>query len=142
MSSRYSNAEIRKLGLGHLISPADVPEEKKRKTKYGNKPVEIDDLKFDSKKEERHYRKLKIQERAGLIKNLQHHVVFELVPGVKYSIALRAKPALRYEADFVYVKDGKKVVEDVKSEQTAKNQVYIIKKHLMMWTHGIEVMEV
>ncbi len=142
MTNRYSNADLRKLGLGHLLSSTDVPDEKKRKSKYGNIVVETDDMKFDSKKEERHYRKLKVMERAGLIKDLQHHVVFELAPSVKYSIAPKAKPAIRYEADFVYIKDGKKVVEDVKSEQTAKNQVYILKKHLMMWRHGIEVMEV
>lgn len=142
MTNRYSNADLRKLGLGHLLSSTDVPDEKKRKSKYGNIVVETDDMKFDSKKEERHYRKLKVMERAGLIKDLQHHVVFELAPSVKYSIVPKAKPAIRYEADFVYIKDGKKVVEDVKSEQTAKNQVYILKKHLMMWRHGIEVMEV
>ena len=142
MTNRISFEAARKMGLGHLLKPTDIPEEKKRKSKYGNTVVETDDMKFDSKKEERHYRKLKGLEKAGLIKDLQHHVIFELVPSVKYSIATKTKPALRYEADFVYIKDGQKVVVDVKSEQTAKNQVYIIKKHLMMWIHGIEVMEV
>lgn len=142
MTFRPSNEEVRRLGLGYLLTAADVPKEKKRKSKYGNITVETDDLKFDSKKEERHYRKLKVKEKAGLIKDLQHHVVFELAPSVKYSTATKAKPAIRYEADFVYIKNGKKVIEDVKSAQTAKNQVYILKKHLMMWRHGIEVMEV
>lgn len=143
MRNRISSEQARKMGLGHLLSPADVPEEKKkRKSKYGNKVVETDDMKFDSKKEERHYRKLRVQERVGLIKDLQHHVVFELAPSVKYSTAPRAKPALRYEADFVYIREGKQVVEDVKCEKTAENPVYILKKHLMMWVHGIELMEV
>lgn len=80
-------------------------------------------------------------ERAGLIKDLQHHVILNWHLALSIQLP-KAKPAIRYEAVFVYIKDGKKVVVDVKSEQTAKNQVYILKKHLMMWRHGIEVMEV
>lgn len=130
------------MGLGHLLKPTDIPEEKKRKSKYGNTVVETDDMKFDSKKEERHYRKLKVMERAGLIADLKHHVVFELAPAVKYSTATRKKPALRYEADFTYMENGLLVVEDVKSKEvTEKDKVYVIKKHLMMWVHGIEIRE-
>lgn len=141
MTNRISFEAARKMGLGHLLKPTDIPEEKKRKSKYGNTVVETDDMKFDSKKEERHYRKLKVMERAGLIKDLQHHVIFELAPSVKYSIAPKAKPAIRYEADFVYIKDGKSCCRCEIRANSEESSLYP-QKHLMMWRHGIEVMEV
>ena len=54
----------------------------------------------------------------------------------------KAKPAVRYVADFVYQEQGAQVVEDVKSVVTRKHPVYRLKKHLMKHVHGIEVREV
>lgn len=136
----YSAAELRRMGLGHLA--AEMDSSSKRTSKYNNTKIEEDGIKFDSQKEYRRYKALKVLERAGQISNLKHHVAFELAPQVKYSTAKKAKPALRYEADFTYMENGKLVVEDVKSKDvTAKDKVYIIKKHLMMWVHGIEIRE-
>lgn len=136
----YSAAELRRMGLGHLA--AEMESGSKRTSKYNNSKTEEDGFKFDSQKEYRRYKALKLLERTGQISDLKHHVSFELAPQVRYSTATRAKPALRYEADFTYVENGKLVVEDVKSKDaTAKDKVYIIKKHLMMWVHGIEIRE-
>ena len=45
-----------------------------------------------------------------------------------------------YIADFVYRdKDGNEVVEDVKGVRT---RVYVIKRKLMLWRHGIRIREV
>jgi hypothetical protein len=45
----------------------------------------------------------------------------------------------RYVADFVYVRDEKRIVEDVKGLKTA---VYKLKKRLMKAVHKIEIQEV
>lgn len=141
MKNRVSFEAARKMGLGHLLKTTDIPEEKKRKSKYGNTVVETDDMKFDSKKEERHYRKLKVMERAGLIKDLQHHVLFSVAEKVYYPSIGKHKRETTYEADFTYIRDGKLIVEDVKSDATI-TPLYVLKKQLMMEKHGIEVMEV
>ncbi len=136
----YSAAELRKMGLGHLA--AEVDSGSKCTSKYNNTKVEEDGITFDSQKEYRRYKSLKLLERTGQISELRHHVSFELAPAVKYQKGNREKKALKYEADFTYMQNGKLVVEDVKSEATAKDKVYVIKKHLMMWVHGIEIVEV
>lgn len=78
-------------------------------------------------------------EKQGLIEHLTFQPVFVLAEKVKFPSIKKTKPALRYVADFLYHKDGKRIVEDVKGVQTA---AYRIKKHLMMAVHGVEVIEI
>ncbi|MFW2097793.1 DUF1064 domain-containing protein [Acinetobacter sp. ULE_I057] len=118
------------------------PVARSRQPKYKNKTVECDGLKFDSVKEAKRYRELKILERAGEIRELQTQYAFVLAESVRFSNEPRKKPALRYIADFVYLKDGCQVVEDVKSKISRSLAEYRIKKHLMMSVHGIEILEV
>ena len=110
--------------------------------KYRNQKVTIDGITFDSKREAGRYQELKALASRNLIDDLRYQVPFELAPGVRFSDEKRAKPALRYVADFAYRLDGRLVVEDVKSAITAKAAAYRIKRHLMMAVHGIEVKEV
>ena len=110
--------------------------------KYRNQKVTIDGITFDSKREAGRYQELKALASKNLIEDFRHQVPFELAPGVRFSNEKRAKPALRYVADFAYRLDGRLVVEDVKSAITAKAAAYRIKRHLMMAVHGIEVKEV
>lgn len=119
-----------------------VPDPKKKTPKYNNIKTEKDGLKFDSKKEERRYTTLKAMERNGIIQDLKLQQAFVLAPMVKFSSESRAKPELRYVADFVYMCNGQQIVEDVKSEVTRKKDTYRIKRHLMMSVHGIEIIEV
>ena len=115
------------------------------KNKYGNEPVVISGLKFDSKKEARRWRELQLLERVGKICELERQVAFALAPSVKYADAKRATPALRYVADFCYFEEygsgdtSRYVVEDVKGVKTS---AYKIKRHLMLTVHKIEVREV
>ena len=51
-----------------------------KKSKYGANKVEVDGIKFDSQRESKRYIELKQLERAGIIKDLQLQVVFELQP--------------------------------------------------------------
>lgn len=114
------------------------------KRKYGNKKVVIDGIKFDSKKEARRYGYLQLLEVLGEIKDLELQPRFELIKSVKFAGTDRAKPAIRYFADFSYtdVLTGKRIVEDVKSPATKKNPAYRMKKHMMLAIHGVEIKEV
>lgn len=115
-----------------------------RKAKYRNKPKVLNGIKFDSQKEARRYQELKLLERAGKIKDLEIQPKFSLVKGVKFRGDKRAKPDLRYFADFAYtdMETGERVVEDVKSVATKESAVYKMKRHMMLAIHGIEVKEV
>lgn len=74
--------------------------------------------------------------RSGHISDLRRQVVFEMVPSVKFAGAARARPAIRYIADFVYQEQGVEVIEDVKGVETPE---FKIKRHLMKALLGLEV---
>ena len=97
---------------------------------------------FDSKIEARRYNELKLLERGGYIGGLELQKAFVLAESVKFENEPRAKPAVRYVADFVYIENGKMIVEDVKSSATKSLPVYRLKKHLMKSVHGIDIKEI
>jgi len=101
-----------------------------KKSKYGNSKVVIDGLKFDSGKEANRYNELKLLVEQKVISDLRLQVGYELNEGGKYSF--------KYYADFVYVSDGKEVVEDCKGFLTA---TYKKKKRLMKKIYGIDIKE-
>ena len=108
-----------------------------RRSKYNAKPVKIDGLSFDSKKEARRYGELKLMEKAGEIRDLVFHP--------RYSFGVNGVHICEYEADFSYVPKerfdricDREIVEDVKGYKT---DVYKLKKKLMKAIHGIEVRE-
>ena len=113
--------------------------------KYHNKETFYDGIIFQSKKEAQRWAELKLLERAGQIINLERQRKFELIPAIKGKRGGVAQRPTYYYADFCYFeKDGddwKRVVEDVKSSAT-KTQVYLLKKKMMSWIHGIEIREV
>lgn len=113
------------------------------KNKFNAVKEVIDGIKFDSKTEARRYRELKLLERAGKIRDLEVQPVFILVKSVKYKNAKSRKPAMKYTADFRYydIEKDEVVVEDVKSKATAKETDYIMRRHMMLAFHGIEVLE-
>lgn len=115
----------------------------KPKNKFNAVKKTIDGIKFDSTRESKRYEELKLLERAGKIKDLEVQPVYELVKSVKYKNAKRAKPAMKYTADFRYwdVEKNELVVEDIKSKATAKETDYIMRRHMMLAFHGIEVLE-
>lgn len=110
---------------------------------------------FDSKKEAQRYIELRLLERAGKISNLELQKAFELIPAQYETSAdfyTRGKnkgerkkgkcieKAVIYKADFCYVdENGYTVVEDVKG---IKTKDYIIKRKLMLFVHGIKIVEV
>jgi hypothetical protein len=84
-------------------------------------------------KEANRWCELKMLEKAGLIQDLQRQVKFELIPKQD------GERAVHYVADFVYVEDGKKIVEDVKGMRTKE---YRLKKKMMLFFHGIKIKEI
>lgn len=112
--------------------------------KYGNKKVEVDGIKFDSKKEAKRYEELKLLERGGAILDLELQKSFQLLPA-QYRIVNGKKKcverAVIYKADFYYYDKEKKcfVCEDTKGFKTKD---YIIKRKLMLYVHGIRIVEI
>ena len=87
-----------------------------RKHKYHATKTIIDDIKFDSKKEARRYKELKLLERAGKIQELELQPKFILQERFVYqSKTIRA---ITYVADFKYKKGGEIIVEDTKGFRT------------------------
>lgn len=140
MTLKLRNKELRRLGLGNLLQPSQ--DESKRKIKYNNQKQIVDGQKFDSKHEKRRFDTLMQMQRMGLIQDLKTQVSFDLLPTVRYPVAGKTSRRRVYIADFTYMQDGKLKVEDAKSESTAKDSTYSLKKHLMMHVHGIEIIEV
>ena len=123
--------------------------------KYNNRKIIVDGITFDSKKEAKRYKELKMLERAGIIHDLKRQVKYVLIPAqyertssVYVKGNNKGKPKkgkllereCAYYADFVYsTKDGELVVEDTKGMRTPD---YIIKRKLMLYVHGIRIVEV
>lgn len=110
-----------------------------KRPKYGNKRTVKDGLTFDSKKEAKRYGELSVMLAAGLIKDLQLQVKYQLLPNQKDAAGKVAERAITYVADFTYTIDGDLIVEDAKGMRT---DVYKIKKKLMRYFHGIKIREV
>lgn len=125
-----------------ILKQADKPKAAKR-NKFNAQKIELDGMTFDSKKEHKRYIELKAMQQRGEIFSLEHHTKFELAPKTKLEGEKRAKPALRYFADFTYYNiTGEYIVEDVKSAATRKLASYRNKKHLMKTVFNIDVREV
>ena len=115
-------------------------QSRRRPSKHKNQPLTVNGEKYRSKREYSRHCDLLLMQRAGLIAGLVREVPFVLAKGVKIDGEARARPALRYYADFVYsdVDSGRVIVEDAKGQQTP---VYRMKKHLMATVHAISVLE-
>lgn len=119
--------------------PASVAA--KRPAKYRNTRCEHEGIKFDSHKERSHWFHLVQQQAAGLISDLRLQVPFVLTARKQRDDGTWER-ASKYVADFTYMRDGKLVVEDVKSEITRKNRTYIQKRKQMLEKHDITVKEI
>ena len=126
-------------------------------SKYHNRRTRVSNGQIaDSRKEARRYEELLLLQRAGKISDLRTQVPYELVPAqyetyerygkngnrLKDGIKL-VERAVNYVADFVYLEDGKLVVEDVKGYRDgAAYSIFVIKRKLMLHIHGIRIREI
>lgn len=127
------------------------------KRKYNNQKIVIDGIAFDSRREAHRYRELKMLERAGEISELELQKRFDLIPAQYESYARYGKRGQRlkdgrrcvekgvvYVADFAYKdKGGNAVVEDTKGmRKGTAYDVFVLKRKLMLYLHGIRIREV
>lgn len=123
-------------------------------SKYNSKKITVNGITFDSRKEARRYNELLMLEKAGLIQDLQMQVKYTLIPAQYETFEKYGKNGKRlkdykkcverevsYIADFVYKvsETGDTIVEDTKGFKTKD---YIIKRKLMLWVHGIRILEI
>ena len=111
---------------------------RKKGDKYNNTKTEVDGITFDSEVEAMRYAELKTLEKAGIISELERQKKFELQPAFYYQ-GHKQRP-IYYVCDFYYREGDKYIIEDVKSSITRNNQVYKLKKKIMMYK-GYEVRE-
>jgi hypothetical protein len=111
-----------------------APAEKKKPAKYRNRKVTIGEHTFDSEVEAKRYLQLIAEQAQGTISGL------ELQPSFHFE--LNGVLICTYKADFAYIRDGVRVVEDCKSAFTRKNREWRRTKKMMLAFHGIEVVEV
>lgn len=105
--------------------------------KYYNKIVVVNNIRFQSKKESIRYLYLQNELKLGKITNLRLQVKYELQPSFK--INNKTIRSINYIADFVYEKDNKIIVEDVKGFRTKE---YKIKAKMFAYKYGVEILEV
>lgn len=114
-------------------------------TKYHSKTTVVNGIKFQSKKEANRWAELQLLERGGAIFDLCRQVRFELLPAQKdLKTGKVIERPVYYIADFMYKQkqsDGgiRTVVEDTKGFKTAD---YILKRKMMLYMKGIQVIEI
>lgn len=111
----------------YWLTPEIISRLAIKKSKYNN----IKTNGYDSKKEYHRAIVLNAMADNGQISHLRKQVPFVLQEAFKDEFGKHHR-AIKYIADFVYEKNGDTIVEDVKSDVTAKKQTYRIKKKLFI----------
>lgn len=130
---------------------------KRTKSKYHSRKIIRDGMTFDSIKEYRRFCELALLQKAGSITDLKRQVEFELIPsqfeeiptgelykrgekkGMPKMKRVCVEQSVKYVADFVYIENGKTIVEDTKGFQTKD---YILKRKMMLYLKGIRINEI
>jgi hypothetical protein len=127
---------------------------KHTKSKYGAEKITVNGQSFASKKEARRFTQLRLLERAGEISDLKTQVKFVLIPAQREPDTVGARGGIKkgklierecaYIADFVYKDNqGEIVVENVKGYKGGgAYELFKIKRKLMLYVHGIRIVEI
>lgn len=133
-------ADLSRLGAGALRQIdatlfAVAEQKRQRGNKFNAKRCALDGISFASQAERDRYAELLVEQRAGLISNLEPHPAFLLVVnGVEIG---------RYTADNRYSRDGKIVVEEIKSTATKRRADYVLRRKLTEALYpGTKIIEV
>lgn len=144
---------LQKVHSQQAAQKAAQEAEKAKKPKKGNKlhaekvDMTMPDgtlMHFDSKREARRYMDLWLMQRAGEISGLRTQVKYELIPKQVHKDGAKEK-SIEYVADFVYEQGGETVVEDSKGfrdTSSAAYRLFVMKRKMMLYFHGITVREV
>ena len=114
-----------------------------KRSKYFARKVEYKGIKFDSTHERDRYIYLSKLVDDGKISALRLQKEFVIIPSTTKLVPIQLKTKVRYDkrvveqdsrytCDFFYVEKGKIVVEEFKSEQTAKLPDYVLRRKLMI----------
>ena len=139
---KYMEQQMRRRGA---VSSAAAGQTEKP-NKYRNTPTTRVTgsgavLRFDSQKEARRYDYLIERERRGEIQDLRLQVDYTLQEAYTDAEGRRVR-AIRYKADFTYrERDGRLVVEDVKSRPT-RTKEYSMKRKMLKDRFGLDISEV
>jgi hypothetical protein len=121
-------------------TPGLPPQRTHRPTKYGNQLIEHEGMVFHSKGELRRWLELRLLERAGLIQLLRRQVPFPLViDGKPIRIRSAGYPrgrACRYTADFAYIENGIRKVEEFKGMDDTASR---LRRAVVEAIYGIEI---
>lgn len=93
-------SQLGKDAQAQVMAKMAVQEVKKR-SKYGNRKVVCDGIKFDSEREAARFAELKVLQAMGKIRNLRLQANFTLVEGYTTIEGKRIKPMV-YRSDFAY----------------------------------------
>lgn len=102
-------------------------------SKYHAQKTVVGGKTYDSKKEANRAMQLRYMEQAGQIQGLQEQVRFILQEEYVNNEGKKIRP-ISYLADFTYIQNGQKVIEDTKSPAT-RTQVYLLKKKIVMYKY-------
>ena len=109
---------------GEKLSRARSP----KPPKYKNKKIEFRGQKFDSIGERDRFLFLLQDEADGKIQNLERQVAFPM--------AINGQHICKYIADFVYIQDGVKIVEDFKGVLT---DTFQLKAKMFKAIYGFDI---
>lgn len=146
-----TSADLARLGPAaqkQVLDKLVGAQKQKKRSKYGNRKVVRDGIKFDSEREAARFSELKVLRAMGKIRDLRLQANFTLVEGYTTIEGKRIKPMV-YRADFTYKRAAEpdcngtvywlREVEDAKG---AKTKDYLLKKKLMQDKFGITIREV
>lgn len=141
MKNTFTLKDLQKTACWNLNSHIEevLSEKPVKKDKYNTTRVEV--IGIDgvvrklSKKEAKRFYELRMLQEIGEISDLKQQVRYVLLT----SEIKGRQGELAYIADFVYMRGGKEVVEDVKGYST---EIYKRKKRLMQKIHEIIIQEI
>lgn len=101
--------------------------------KYKAIKTTVDGITFDSKREARRWAELCLLQKSGEIERLERQV--------KFVLTVNAQLITKYTADFAYwtTNPVARIVEDVKSEPTAKKRDFVLVRKLMRAIFNIDI---
>lgn len=107
----------------------DTKEEKRNK--FGARKTTVGEFTFDSQKEANRYLELKGMEERGEIRDLLLQCQINLMEG--FTFQGEKVRAINYTCDFCYMEGRFTVIEDVKSEATARTEAFRLRWRLLQW---------
>lgn len=113
------------------------------KNKFGAKKSVYKGIEFDSTVERQRYQYLEYMQQTGGISNLHRQWSFEIIPRVTKLVPKELKTKVRYDervvemaayytCDFMYIENGKYIMEDVKNDYSQDIRDYPLRRKLMI----------